>query len=83
MSYSEILNELNSIGLKDRFVSEYESVISEKLLSLVKNSNEIHSAGSMIRGLLSNYKHESETWVFWQKVLIYFMAPDFARVKNF
>ena len=82
MTYNEILNELQEVNLKDKFISEYENYANPKLLVMLKETDQIHSTGRLIRMLLKKWENESEKWLYWQKVLIYFMTPTFARDKN-
>lgn len=79
MTYKEVLKELDEVNLKEKFTSEYEGFISDVLLVKVKETDKIHSAGSLIRSLLIFYINESEEWIYWQKVLVYFMTPKLAR----
>ncbi len=83
MTYDEIVSELEEIGLKSEFVKEFEQSVSKKLLSMFKETDKINSVGNLIRSLMKQYENESERWLFWQKVLFYFITPKFARVKNF
>lgn len=82
MTYEEILKELDEVNLKEKFTSEFESFISEKLLSMFKESNKIHSTGSLLRSLIHYYEYKSEKWQYWVDVLHYFMTPEFARKEN-
>jgi len=81
MTYKQILKELNEVDLKKEFTSEFESFISAELLSMIKQSDKIHSVGSLIRMLLKKYEIESDIWLRWQKVLFYFMMPNFEKPK--
>lgn len=82
-SYDEVLIELDSVGVKSKFIIEFEICQSEEFLKMLKETNKISSPGSLIRSLIKKFEAESINWLFWQKVLIYFMTPDFCRVKNF
>lgn len=79
MTYEEILKELEEVNLKEKFTSEFESFIDAKLLSMIKETDKIHSVGSLIRLLMNKWENESKQWLYWQKVLVYFMTPEFAR----
>jgi len=83
MTYNEILKELNDVDLKERFTSEFEKHIGVSLLKAVKKTDKLKSVGSMVKYLMTKYEQESEEWLFWQKVMFYFMTPSFARIKNF
>jgi len=82
MTYKEVLKELDEVNLKEKFTSEYEGFISDVLLHKVKETNKIASVGSLIRSLMIFYVNESKEWLFWQKALVYFMTPKFARNKK-
>lgn len=79
MKYQEILKELEEVGLKEKFASSYEEFVSDEFLVKLRNTDKIHSTGSIIRSLMIFYVNESEEWIYWQKVLVYFMAPEFTR----
>jgi len=83
MSYEEILKELDKVNLKDKFILKFEACINTDLLEMIRQTDKINSTGSLIRSLMIFLENESEEWVHWQKVLIYFMTPDFAKIKNF
>jgi hypothetical protein len=82
MSYEEILKELEEVNLKDKFTSVYEGFVSDSFLERLRNTDKIHSTGSLIRSLLIFFENESEDWIYWQKILVYFMTPKFARKEN-
>jgi hypothetical protein len=82
MNYDEILKELQEVNLKDKFISEFEDYVNPELLDMIKKNNKIKSTASLIRTLLKKWENESEEWLYWQKVLFYFMTPRFARDKN-
>lgn len=82
-SYDEVLIELDLVGLKSKFIIEFEIYQSEEFFKLLKATNKISGPGSLIRLLMKTFEVESINWLFWQKVLVYFMTPDFCRVKNF
>jgi len=82
MTYKQILKELNEIGLKKEFTSEFENYISPELLKMFKDTDKINSTANLIRLLLKKYEIESKKWLEWQKVLIFFMTPKFARNIN-
>ncbi len=82
MTYNEILNELQEVNLKDKFVEEYEEYAGEKLLILLKESDKIKSTAGMVRSLIKKYENESTAWLYWQKVMFYFMTPVFARKEE-
>lgn len=79
MTYEEILKELEEVDLKEKFASSYEGFINKDLLERLKSTDKIYSTGSMIRSLMIFYINESEDWIYWQKILIYFMTPKFTR----
>ena len=82
MTYKEILKELEEVNLKEKFISEFESFISPELLSMLQMADKLNSTGSLIRILIKKWKNESSEWLYWQKVLFYFMTPKFARNEN-
>ena len=82
MSYEEILKELEEVNLKDKFTSVYEGFVSDSFLERLRNTDKIHSTESPIRSLLIFFENESEEWLYWQKVLFYFMTPVFERKEN-
>lgn len=82
MTYLEILIELEQINLKNKFVLEFEKLTSPTLVLLIKANTKIYSSAAMIRSLMKHYEPESEKWLFWQKVLVYLMTPQFARKNN-
>lgn len=82
MTYKQILKELNEVGLKKEFTSEFENYISTELLQMFKDTDKIKSTAGLIRLLLKKYEIESEKWLEWHKVLIFFMTPKFARNIN-
>jgi len=83
MTYEEILKELEEVNLKEKFTSIYENICSDELLKMIKETNSLNSTATMIRCLLKHFKNESEDWLYWQKVLFYFMTPIFQRNLNF
>ena len=83
MRYSEILNELDEVNLKDKFTSIYETNTSETILKMVKETNKLGGTGTLIRFLMDFLENESEEWLYWQKVLFYFITPKFSRRRNF
>jgi hypothetical protein len=82
MTYEIILQELEEVNLKEKFTSEFESFVTESLLLKFKESDRIHSTGSLLRLLLKKWENDSEQWLYWQQVLLYFMRPKFARNQN-
>ena len=82
MRYEEILKELEEVNLKEKFTSVYEGFVSDSFLERLRNTDKIHSTGSLIRSLLIFFENESEDWIYWQKILVYFMTPKFARKEN-
>ena len=82
MRYEEILKELEEVNLKEKFTSVYEGFVSDSFLERLRNTDKIHSTGSLIRSLLIFFENESEEWLYWQKVLFYFLTPKFARKEN-
>lgn len=82
MTYNEILNELQEVNLKDKFVSEYENFESPTLLIMLKETDKISSTANLIRSLMKKWEIETENWIYWQKVMFYFMTPVFARKEN-
>ncbi len=82
MKYEEILQELEEVGLNEKFTSDFENNASKGLLKKLKETNKINSTGSLIRHLIHCFEFKSENWEYWQKVLIYFMTPDFVKDKN-
>ena len=82
MTYKEILKELSEVNLENEFAYEFEKSITDSLLFKIKNTNKIYSTASLIRALLTKYNVDSEKWIYWQKVLLYFMAPYFVKDKN-
>lgn len=82
MTYQEILKELKEVDLKEKFTSSYEGFVSNEFLEKLRNTDKIHSTGSLIRSLMIFYVNESKEWIYWQKVLFYFMTPKFARKQN-
>lgn len=82
MTYEEIISELKSVNLDQEFTDEFESYISLELLDLLKNTDKINSVGSLIRLLLKKWSPETEKWIYWHKILFYFMNPDFAKTKE-
>lgn len=83
MTYEEVLTELQEVDLKEKFASLYEGYTSESLLKMMKGTDRLHSTAGMIRGLMKYMTNESEEWLYWQKVLFYFMTPIFARKRDF
>lgn len=79
MTYKQVLSELDAVGLKNKFTESFENLISNELLFKFKNTNKMHSVGSLIRVFLGKLEIESKEWIYWQKVLIYFMQPLFVR----
>ncbi len=82
MTYKDILKELKEVGLKEKFTSSYEGFVSKEFLDKLRNTDKIHSTGSLIRSLMMFYINESKEWIYWQKILFYFMTPKFARKEN-
>lgn len=82
MTYEEILKELDEVNLKDKFTSIYETNTSENLLKMVKETDRLGGTGTLIRFLMDFLENESEEWLYWQKVLFYFITPKFARKKT-
>lgn len=82
MTYNEILIELQEVNLKDRFVSEYENFESSSFLKRLKETDKISSTANLIRSLMKKWEIETENWIYWQKVMFYFMTPVFARKEN-
>ena len=83
MTYNQVLSDLKKVGLKAKFISEFEKHESQLLIKMFKETDKIHSTGALVRILMKHYENESEIWLYWQKVLFYFMTPQFARIKNF
>lgn len=82
MTYNQIISELNEIELGSDFDKEMRLLCRDTLLEKLQVSDRIHSTGSLIRHLISYYEYDSEKWLYWQKVLFYFMTPDFMKDKN-
>ena len=82
MTYQDILKELEEVDLKEKFTSSYEEFVSNEFLEKLNTTDKIHSTGSLIRSLMIFYVNESKDWIYWQKVLFYFMTPVFARKEN-
>lgn len=83
MTYEAILNELNEVHLKNQFQSLFEKLIQPELLGKVKTEKRLFSTAAALRYLLSMIEDEtSEEYVFWLKVLHYFMTPKFARTQK-
>lgn len=83
MTYKDCLLELKSIGLKTRFVNEYEKLESPTLLLMFKKTDKIHGTANLIKNLMKLYEEESKSRLFWKNVFFYFITPNFARIKNF
>jgi hypothetical protein len=79
MKYLEILNELRELNLDSLFDKELKQEAKESVYLRVRSTDKIYSTASLIRHLLRYYNYNSEKWLFWQEVLIYFMTPTFAR----
>ena len=80
MNYNQIISELADVDLKDKFVLEFESFASPELLVKMSTTDKIKSTASVIRFLMGKWDNESEQWLYWQKVLFYFITPKFARL---
>lgn len=83
MRYQGILKELEEVNLKEKFTCSYERFVSDEFLEKLRSTDKIHSAGSLIRSLMIFYVNESKEWIYWQKILFYFMTPLFQRKINF
>lgn len=83
MTYEEILKELEEVNLKDKFTSVFEDRISSELLKMIQKTDKIHSTGAMVRSLMKHFENESDEWLYWQKVFLYFITPVFKRELNF
>ena len=83
MKYSEILKELDAVNLKNKFTAVYELNEEKRHLKDVKKTNKLNSTATMISCLMGFLENESEEWIYWQKVLFYFITPKFARKINF
>lgn len=82
MTYNQILLELKQIGIDKAFKYEFESYVSKELLVMIKDTDKIKSTASLIKLLLKKFKTDTEEFVYWKKVFIYFMTPVFARNLN-
>lgn len=79
MTYEEILTDLKKVGLKKRFVSEYESRESQVLLDMFKSTDKIHGTANLVRNLMRTYDVGTECYDFWKKVFLYYLTPEFVR----
>lgn len=82
MTYEECLIELVKQDLKDEFCLTFESLFSIELLQRLKNTDKIHSVGSLIRTSLTYLENYSEIWNKWVLILQWYMHPEFARPKK-
>lgn len=82
MKYSEILKELDAVNLKNKFTAVYELKEEKTHLKDVKKTNKLNSTATMIICLMEFLQNDSKEWVFWQKVLFYFLTPKFAKKKS-
>lgn len=81
MRYEEILKEIESVNLKEKFIADFESNCTETFLGKIKKTDKINSTASLLRILIKFYEYRSEDWEFWKNVLNYFMMPDFVKDK--
>jgi len=82
MTYEECLNELNLVGLKDKFEKDFENTFDQCFLQKLKEFDKINSVGSLIRTAMSEIEVFSEKWEYWKLVLVYYLTPIFERDKN-
>jgi len=80
MTYTQILTDLEEVGLKQQFQTLFESLVRPTLLEKIKATDKIHGVGSLLRALIDLLGNaETEEREYWIKVLHYFMTPKFAR----
>lgn len=82
MTYEDCLNELDKQDLKNEFCLIFENIFSIELLERFKNTDKIHSVGSLIRTSLSYIENNSEIWNRWVLVLQWYMHPEFVRPEK-
>lgn len=82
MTYNQILKELAVVNLKNKFTTDFENYVEKDLLNKLKDTNKIHSTGSILRTLISYLKVDDKNYEYWVQVLKYFMTPIFARDFN-
>jgi hypothetical protein len=80
MTYTQILNELEGVGLKEQFQTLFESLTRPTLLEKIKATDKIHGVGSLLRALIDLLGHtETEERECGIQVRHYFITPKFAR----
>lgn len=79
MTYESILKELEEQDLKNEFCLTFEPFLSESFLYRLRNTNKIHSVGSLIRTVLPYVKDKNNVWNRWVLILQWYMHPEFAR----
>lgn len=79
MTYTQILDELEEVGLREKFQTLFESLIRPTLLDKVKETDKLYSVTSVLRTMIEHLEDGSEECLYWLQVLYYFWTPKFAR----
>ena len=81
MTYEQILQDFDKLGLKEDFQKKYEAVECPKVLHLVKTRDTLNSAATMIRCYQARLKEDDE---FYNEVLHYLLTPaSFRQPRKF
>jgi len=78
MNFADCLNDLEKIGLKDLFLTQFNDYITPE----TEKHKSIYSTASMLRVFISNLETDSIDWVNWCAVLHYLMTPIFCRKEE-
>jgi hypothetical protein len=81
MSYDECMNQLEPLGVKDKFKILFENTMSEDYMSLVKTNDKIKGVGWFIRDYMGHLEDFSKEWNYWRTVFFYLITPVFARAN--
>jgi hypothetical protein len=84
MTYEKCLEDLKAINLKNKFIADFESIDKNKnLILMLKNTDKIFSAGSLIRTLIASLEYQSEKYFFWVEAYQFFITPEFERKSKY
>jgi hypothetical protein len=50
---------------------------------MLKNTDKIFSAGSLIRTLIASLEYQSEKYFFWVEAYQFFITPEFERKSKY